>query len=251
MSALYADGRLYDLLYADPEGGEDVDFVLAMARNHPGPVVELACGTGRFIVPLARQGHDVIGLDSSGAMLAEARAKSTALDLSPRLVEGDMRDFALDVSASLVFIAGNSLCHLLTNDDVDACFTSVRRHLASDGRFLIDVFVPEATLLARSPEGRFEYGDYEHPDGGRVEVTYSVRYDKIAQINDVTLFGRHGNDAEENLGTLRMRMFFPQELRALLLHHGFRIENMFGDFRRTPLDTTAAKQVLICTLGRT
>jgi SAM-dependent methyltransferase len=243
VDALYADGRHYDLLY--PGAGADIDFVLREAAKRPGPVLELACGTGRFVVPLARAGHDVVGLDSSPPMLDEARRKASALGLAPRLVAGDMRDFDLDVRPSLIFIAGNSICHLLTNDDVGACFSCVRRHLAVGGRFLIDVFVPDPTLLARPSDTRFPYGAYDDPEGRRVELTCTVRYEPTTQINDVRIFRTSKGGDHEAVGSLRLRMFHPQELRVLLAHHGFRVDETFGDFRETPFGPGSTKQLVI------
>jgi SAM-dependent methyltransferase len=246
LTAIYADGRHYDLLYSDD--GEDIELILRQAKGRPGVVLELACGTGRFVVPLAREGHEVIGIDNSASMLAEARRKASLLGLAPQLIEADMRDFDVDARASLIFIAGNSLCHLCTNDDVAACLSSVRRHLDKGGRFLIDVFVPAADLLARSADERFPYGEYEHPDGGRVVITCSVRYDPIAQLNHVTLFRRIGDRPPEPFGSLCLRMFFPQELQMLLRHHGFRVESVFGDFHGGALTPASTKQLVLCSV---
>jgi len=109
----------YDLIYATRQ--RDVPFYLDMAKETDGPVLELACGTGRILLPLARTGFEVTGLDLSQAMLDKLQAK---LDAEPREVQSrvalkcaNVRDYRFSQKSRLVFCAFNSFLHLMTTDD--------------------------------------------------------------------------------------------------------------------------------------
>jgi SAM-dependent methyltransferase len=142
--AFYAQARLYDLMF--PGSGPAVDFFRAEAQRKGGRVLELGCGTGQKLIPIAADGHPCVGLDSSPEMLAEARRKAKEHGVAVAWAEGDMRDFDLDSTFDLVFNTGNSLLHLQQAQDLVSCFQSVRRHLAAGARFLFDVFNPSVRV---------------------------------------------------------------------------------------------------------
>ncbi|NUT17813.1 MAG: class I SAM-dependent methyltransferase, partial [Hamadaea sp.] len=146
--AFYADARLYDLLF--PGGGPPVDFYRAQAARQGGRVLELGCGTGHKLIPIAADGHSCTGLEFSAGMLAEARRKASERGVAVEWMAGDMRAFDLGRPFDLVFIAANSLLHLHTAEDIVSCFRSVRRHLAPGARFVFDVFNPSVRQLAEA-----------------------------------------------------------------------------------------------------
>jgi SAM-dependent methyltransferase len=113
-----------------------------------GPVLEFAIGTGRVAVPLATRGVDVVGIDLSGDMLAELRAKPDAASITA--VEGDMTTTRIDGEFSLVYLVFNTISNLTTQDEQVACFENAARHLRPGGRFVIENGVPE---LRRLPPG--------------------------------------------------------------------------------------------------
>src|SRR5580693_6452389 len=93
----------------------DVDFYAGLARAADGPLVELAIGNGRVAIPVAQAtGKPVIGIDSSPAMLAQARAGAAAAGVRLDLRQGDMRDLALDEPAALIYCPFRALLHLPT-----------------------------------------------------------------------------------------------------------------------------------------
>ena len=145
--AFYSHARLYDLMF--PRGPR-VDFYLAEARRQGGRVLELACGTGSVLLPIAAEGHPCVGLDLSPHMLAEAQRKAKELGVEVEWTQGDMRSFDLGSTFDFVFIATNSLLHLHETEDLVSCFRSVRRHLAPGARFVFDVFNPSVRLLAEA-----------------------------------------------------------------------------------------------------
>jgi SAM-dependent methyltransferase len=239
---IYRDGRHYDLLYesAYPQ------FWIELAQEYGGPVLELACGTGAKAIPLAQSGLDVTGIDSSDAMLTEARRKAAAANVAVTWHQADMRSFQLGKSYPLILLLANSICHLLTYGDLEACLASVKAHLAPGGRFIVRVFVPNLAYLCKGADAREPFGSYSDPDSGEaVVITNALRYDAATQIRHNQLFYKSGDRSEVAAGDLSMRMYFPQELDALFHYNGFVIEHKYGDTERSPFGADSTTQIFI------
>ena len=238
---IYRDGRHYDRLFGQPY----MPFWLDLARRAGGPILELGCGTGKIAIPLAEAGFAVTGLDLSEAMLAEARAKTRGRDLPIQWVHGDMTRFSLDRRFSLIILPSNNLCHLLSLEEVEGCFGCVRDHLAADGRFAIDVFVPSLKLLGRDSSHVEVMSEYDDPDGrGRVVVTATSIYEADTQIKR-NITRQRFPDGTEVLGHLDLRTFFPQEVEALLKYNGFRILRKYGDYRGAEFGKCSGQQLIV------
>ena len=149
-SEVYGDAVLYDA--EEKQSQNDLPFYLAAARYARGPVLELACGTGRLTLALARAGIDITGLDISAPMLALAGKKAAKEGLKAGLFRGDVRSFRLKRKFKLIFIPFNSMQHLAGRADLERFFASVRAHLAPGGRFILDVFNPHPGYLVRDVE---------------------------------------------------------------------------------------------------
>jgi SAM-dependent methyltransferase len=243
MNGIYHDGRHYDRMFG-PDG--DTAFLLEQARAVGGPVLELACGTGRVLQAMADAGFAATGIDTAPGMLAEARRKSAAKPAQPRYIDGDMRRFRLDERFSLIFVVNNSLCHLLDIAAFEGCMACVREHLAPGGRFVVDVFVPSFRSLLVDPTQRLPLAEYDDPDGaGRVVVTHQSRYDVVTQIKWTKTFHQRPGQATQIEGSLDMRMYFPQELQALLKYNGFRLVAAFGGYQGEPLASNFPRQIYV------
>ena len=243
-SRLYEDGRLYDCMFTT--GGEHASpFWLEQAEQCGGSVLELACGTGAFAIPLARAGHDVTGIDLSEPMLAEAKRKAQAADVKIDWHHGDIRDFHLGRTYSLIFLASNALCHLLDLPALEGCLRCVREHMADSGQFVVSVFVPDQSLLKRRCDEPELLAEYDDPDGrGRTVITTTYQYDPATQIKHITT--RRCIGETEELGTLTMRMYYPQELAALMKYNGFDVVARWADYQRLPFGPASGMQVLVC-----
>ena len=150
--AFYSHAKLYDLMF--PGGGPAVDFYRAEAGRTGGQILELGCGTGHKLIPIASEGYSCVGLDLSSDMLAEARSKADERGVVVEWLQGDMTAFDLGRTFDFVFITANSLLHLHEIDDLVSCFRSVRRHLAPGARFIFDVFNPSLRVLAEADGSR-------------------------------------------------------------------------------------------------
>jgi SAM-dependent methyltransferase len=245
---LYTDGRHYDRMFAGAPG-EGIHFWLVLVNRYGGPVLELGCGTGLKTIPLAHAGFQVTGIDLAADMLEHARRKAAEQGVSVEWVQGDVRAFDLGRKFSLVIFPNNVLCHLLDRPSFEACMGCVKKHLAPYGRFALDVFVPSQELLLDKPGERFPFAEYDDPDGrGRVLVTHSYVYEPHTQIKRTTTHHRVGGE-EEVAGRLDMRMYYPEELDALLHYNGFAIEHKYGGFDQRPFGAQSTQQVIVCRLA--
>ena len=198
---------------------EDVGFYVEEARRSGGPVVELGVGTGRISIPIAADGIQVIGVDSSEGMLAVARERDELAGVELDLRYGDFRDPPVDGTFPLVTIPFRSLLHMQTDADRRAVVRSVHRLLEPGGRFVFDVFCPGPEDVADT-HGRWlerEPGIFERADWDERRRTLILR-----------VRGREAH-AELSLAWLSV-----EEWRELLEAEGFAVEGLYGWFDRTP-----------------
>ena len=251
----YADAALYDYEYRRRRA--DVTFYRAFAKRHfggaPGKILELGAGSGRVTIPLARDGHTVVGVDQSAAMLDKLQARIDALPASVAAritaVSGDLRGFRVPGRFPLAIAAFNVLEHLYTRGEIDACLRSVAAHLEPDGVFVFDVQLPDLAWLIRDPHKRWAKTRFTDPSTKRATY-YSTNhdYDPISQIAIIRLFydPADGSKTTGRVVQLTQRKFFPAELEALVAHAGFRVLERYGDFSFAPLTAAAESQVLVC-----
>lgn len=235
--ALYDIPSLYDMLVPP---GPCERFYRTEAAAAGGPVLELACGTGRLTVPLATAGHDVVGLDASPTMLAAARAKADSADAAITFVAGDMRHFDLGRRFALIVLSCNSLGHLMTREALVDCLRSVTRHLTPGGRFAFDVVNPNVAQLARSARKVVEL-DYGTP----IVVHETAVYDAVTQVRTVHWHIAAPSEHVAWLSPLTLRQIFPQELPLLLEASGLRLLFRHGDFDRGPFCADSPNQICL------
>ncbi|MBO9625493.1 MAG: class I SAM-dependent methyltransferase [Microbacterium sp.] len=134
---LYGDlgSDVYDAMTRADDS--EVREVLRAARRTSGRILELACGSGRLTLPLARLGREITALDSSPRMLNLLRARATGI-AGVRIVEADMSDLVLDGEFGLIVLATTSVT-LLTPPQRARLLDGVRQRLSADGLFLVSV----------------------------------------------------------------------------------------------------------------
>lgn len=241
---LYDNDWLYDLVHEKAPDSEQIAFYERQIASYGQPVLELACGTGNYLVTLSQKDVDISGLDLSEEMLGGAQRRADRQEVETNLVSGDMRNFSLDEKFSLIFIAGNSLQHLNTREEVASCFASVRRHLKPGGRFIVEVFNPSLKLLSRDPNERYFVGEYR-TDNGWVVLNENVRYDAATQINHIDWHYRNQFVNEEQTVSFTMRQFFPQEFDSLFIYNGFTIDEKYGDCDGSQFSSNSPKQIIV------
>lgn len=235
----------YDLHSTGLDG--DVEFYVNHAVDAGSPVLELACGTGRITIPVAEAGIDIVGLDASDEMLRRARDKIAACDAETqsriRLVPGDMRDFSLDRTFTLVMIPFRSFLHLLTPADQRQALRNIRDHLAPEGRLVFNMFDPSVEIIAAhtgpNRPGRQKQGEFRHPEtGSRVIVWDSRTYMPARQRVNVDyiyeVLDDRGRVVETSYNPISLRYVHRWEMQYLLELCGFTVDALYGDFRGGP-----------------
>ena len=235
---------LYDLVHQKPPDSEQVLFYEEAIKRYGQPVLELASGTGNYLVTLAESDFDISGTEKFAERSNISREKAETRNVETNLYNADMRNFNLPNKFRLIFIAGNALQHLKTNSEVASCFASVKRHLLPEGRFIVEIFNPSIELLNRDPNKRYFVGEYR-TDEGWVVIETSVHYDSATQINYINWYYKNQFHKEEQTINFTMRQFFPQELDALFEYNGFQIEAKFGDFDCSDFTNNSAKQIIV------
>jgi SAM-dependent methyltransferase len=249
-----AIARIYDLEHPAARGAE-LRFWDQQARETGGPVLELAAGTGRIAIALARKGRQVTGLELSEGMLERARGRTARLapEAQARLrwVQGDMAGFDLPGERfGLVFVAYNSFWLLPDLATQGRCLDCVRRHLAPAGRFVLDVFPPVADDY-QDESGLAQW--LPLPQKGRTLVRVKdYSFDAASQrgVSAVRYYaGRQGSDAPAKLVAefrYALRLVPPGDVRRLLAAHGFEVEAEFGSYERGPLEESSPRAIYVC-----
>jgi len=251
----FYEPRAYDARVQGVPG--DVEFFLGLAKDADAdghPVLELATGTGRVAIPIARAGVTVVGLDRSKEMLAEAKAKSQDLG-NVRWVKAEMTSFDLPERFGLVFVPFRSFQHLLTVTDQLACLRRVHNHLVPGGRLAIDVFNPDIVVMGQWLG--FKRGgvhkrrdDYVSPASERlVKARESRDYNPANQEVESTFIDEELDDEGAVLSRvyrgLKLRYIFRYEMEHLLARTGFEIEDVFGDCYGSPFGDTSPEMVFV------
>lgn len=222
----------------------DIDFYIEEAERSAGPVLELGCGTGRVLLPIARTGIEIVGVDLSGNMLevCKQRLQLEPEDVQARaeLIRGDMSTIELEKNFRLVTIPFRAYQHLLTVEAQIRTIENVHRLLWPDGHLVLDVFNPSIHALTAENVGE-EFGEepeFELPDGRRVLRRHRiVERDHIDQISSVELIYLviHPDGHRERLiHAFKMRHLFRFEMEHLLARCGFEVMSVFSDFDRKP-----------------
>jgi ubiquinone/menaquinone biosynthesis C-methylase UbiE len=231
----------YDAFYGapGPRIAGDVAFYERVARETGGPVLELACGTGRIALPLAKAGLHVTGVDRSGAMLSIARRKLAAVSASVQerlsFVHQNMTALDLGQRFGFAFVPFRSFQHLLTIDLQRKSLEAIRRHLEPSGRLALHLFDPRLDWLI-DPELILPRLSGTHPETGRRYVGEIVRtsFDHLHQIRrDLWRYAEIGPNGEvlaEDTREMALRWTYRWELRHLLELCGLAVDAEYSDF---------------------
>jgi SAM-dependent methyltransferase len=217
-----------------------LDFYVGLARAAKGPVLDVACGTGRILLPLLQTGVDIEGVDLFEPMLRTLRAKAAALGLSPRLHQADMSNFAVPRRFALVMIPFNAFIHNMTQAAQIRCLELCREHLLPGGMLAFDTFFPSVEIIGVPEKTRVLEGEIPHPDTGLPMRMYDTRtFDRVAQeqhsLNELELLAADGSIAKVYRSQCSARYIYKQEMELLLRVAGFARWEIAGDFDRRPL----------------
>ena len=245
--------RFYDLTHANLTA--DLPFVVQLAAAANGPILELGCGSGRLLLPLARVGYTITGIDSSPEMLARARGRlaqeDTAVQSRVTLHQADMTSFALPDAPpfGLAIIPYNTLFHLDTAQIV-ATLRQVKSCLGANGRLFIDVANP--VDIANTPEDSLLSLEnvLTDPETGELIVHLaSNRLDMAEQTLHITwiydVSAPDGGPVHRTVAHGAYHYRYPHQLELLLQEAGFKLLHLWGDYDQSPYDETSDRLLLL------
>jgi len=236
------DGQYYDNVFKERS---DIKMYKKLALEFGSEILEIGIGTGRVGIELAKEGHSVTGIDFSEEMMKVGKAKAELAGVEVTFYNADMRDFNLQKQFDMIIIPINTITHLLTFEDIKKFFHSVRTHLKSEGRFIIDYFNPNFAFLPNVFSQPFVFNQFHNPNSNAlIEVIAENKYHCDTQITEFRLSYRQ-NGSEIKQGSLEMRIFYPQELKNYLMLCGFAIEAHYGDYECNLFNEDSKRNIII------
>jgi SAM-dependent methyltransferase len=244
------EASFYDRLYNPTD---DLKLYEWFARGLDGPILECACGTGRVTIPLARAGHDVTGVDVSGAMLRVAKSKLRRQPEWVRkrvtLVKADIRTMRLGTKFDACMVAFFALQHLLTEDDFSRALSRMREHLKPGGRLMFVVFNPDLTR-PEAVQRLDKVIEFKHG----IAMRYSTQwFDRPSRIT----YGWHVYDFVGPTGSVRrlvspfkLKYHFRADVERLLKGSGFEVTGVFGGYDRVRFTRGSPVMVFIARARR-
>ena len=231
---------------------DDVPFYTEYARQCGGEVLECACGTGRVLIPIAQTGIKVTGFDISDEMLRVARKKIEKLDQRTKdniiLLRADLAHFDLHKKFSFIFIAFRSFQSLLTRKEQGACLECVHNHLTDDGVFILDLFAPHHNLLAQEKRSMYLGRFYDKENGVYItrhaEDHYNLANQTLKEERFYEWIDKKGV-FHQHIWTFELSYLFRYEAELLLEKYGFRVEDVFGDFKKSSYNYYSGEQIFV------
>ncbi len=239
--------RFFDADYAGYT--DDLAVIEAFARRTGGPLLELGCGTGRALIPLAEAGYRVTGVDLSPEMLRIAQSKAARLTDRVTLIQGDYAGVPLGGPYRFAFVLMNTFLHLLTQTDQLRALRHWRDHLEPGGLLLVDVFHPDVGQLANL-DGRMEWDrSWSDPATGVTVMKFVTRTASLAmQTLHVTLIYDEvmpDGQVRRTLVPYDIRYVWRFEAELLLDKAGFDLEDVYGDWGLNPFEDESDRMILV------
>ena len=251
--------KYYDGAYAAKPDLVDLSFYVELSKRIGSPILEMGCGTGRVLLPIARTGIEIAGLDSADAMLEILRNHIAAepIEVQKRigLHQGDMRNFRGQSKYPLVMIPFRPMQHMYTVEDQIQALETAKFHLQDDGILAFDVFFPKFELLTANIG--VEMPEMEWPDPSQPSRTVRRYFkkeavDKVNQIFSFTFIYRtYEGDTlflEEN-ESFRLGYYTDPHLKALFRIVGLEVLEEYGSFTKAPLDNNATDMIFLLKKG--
>jgi ubiquinone/menaquinone biosynthesis C-methylase UbiE len=237
----------YDLMHRYVK---DISFYVKEAKKAKGKVLEIACGTGRLTIPIAKAGVDITGLDYSKDMLAVLRKKIKGMKNKPKIKYGDMRTFKLKDRFNLIFVPFNSFLYLKTQEDQLKALKNFKKHLKKGGKLIVNIFFPNMELILKKNNKliREKSKDFKNPaTGNKIRAWVLPKYDVVNQSVYYTEILKEFK-GKKVVRTIKlpafMRYIWKNEFELLLQLAGFKKWKLYGGFKYQKL-TPKREQVWI------
>lgn len=247
--------NIYDLIapFYDVEHAqfnEDLDMYQNFAELCGGRLLELACGSGRVLVPLARAGYELTGVDTSASMLELARQQlqESGVATRCRLVEQNICTMALGQRFHLAFIALGSFAHLTLRKEQQQALANIHGHLYPGGTFIIDISNAEARYMEELSGQILHQGTWQRSDGTYLTHFVSPASSTQKHLLELTHFyDQHsqGGTVQRTIATTHLYLFERNEIELLLEQAGFVVKDIYGDYDFNPYLLESPRMICI------
>lgn len=240
-----SDAYFYDYFATGLDG--DCTFYFEQAKKYGSPILELGCGTGRILIPIAQAGINIVGLDRSEAMLSIAKQKISILSPEVQnnieLIKGDMRNFSINKKFNLVIIPYRSFLYLLTPEDQKSTLKCIHKHLVDNGKLIFNIFDPDLEIITEhfSSLGSClkKQDEFINPETGNKVILWDTRqYNPENQTLDQYFIfeeiNKQGFVVSKSYAPLHIRYIHRYEMQFLLELCGYKIDALYGDFQGGP-----------------
>jgi SAM-dependent methyltransferase len=238
----------YDIEHAHFD--EDLTLYMNFAGLCGGPLLELACGSGRLLVPLAREGYELTGVDSSPSMLNLAREALEQAGVAARckLVQENMYSLHLGQQFRLAFIALGSFGHVCTRKEQRQTLATVRNHLTPRGKFILDISNADVRYMEHLSGQLLHQGTWQRDDGAMLSHFVSPASSPSRHFLELTHFyeeHRQGEAVKRTVIRTHLYLFERNEVELLLEEAGFVITNVYGDYELNPFEHDSPRMIFI------
>jgi len=242
-----AFARFYDTIYHELRDDTDHQFFLDKIAATKGKVLEIGVGTGRFFIDALNSGADAYGIDVSREMLNVLKDK-----LSPanhrRLSQQSITEFRLEEKFNLILAPFRVIMHVLDKESQLKALNNVFDHLAPEGTYIFDTFVPNPEHLAKGMNKVTDF-EGEHAPGQALRRIVSTSPDIVNQLIEIHFRLEWQEDGREHAEDwhLPLRFFFRYELEHLLERSLFgKSYEIHGDYKGNPLSKDSKEFIVIC-----
>ncbi len=238
----------YDIEHAHFD--EDVSLYLNFAELSGGPLLELACGSGRLLVPLACEGYELTGVDSSRSMLdlAQHALEEAGVAKQCTLIQENMCTMRLGQKFRMAFIALGSFGHICTRREQRQTLAVVHDHLTVGGRFVLDISNTDVRYMEQLSGQVLHQGTWKHEDGTMLSHFVSPASSPTQHLLELTHFyeeHQQGQAVHRTVITTHLYLFEKNEVELLLEEAGFEITDVFGNYEFNPFEHESPRMIFI------
>ncbi|MCB0081153.1 MAG: methyltransferase domain-containing protein [Caldilineaceae bacterium] len=235
----YDNPAWYD---AENNWAPDDDYYLTLAKRIGGPVLDVACGTGRLTRAIAGAGIAITGIDLMAPMLARARALSNNLPIS--WIQADCRTMQLAQRFRLALMTGHAFQHLITNEEQEALLTTLHQHLDEGGRFAFEIRNPmDCDWMDTDWE---KWRTFTDEDGLTVEVWTKSTYDQHQLLEYIEFQRKVLETGVVHEAESLLRYTDVEQLNTRLNKCGFTVVEQYGNWMRHPLIYDSPEIITVC-----
>ncbi len=238
----------YDIEHAQFE--DDLDMYRNFAQLRSGPLLELACGSGRLLLPLAGDGYELVGVDSSATMLKLAREALEQVGLAERcrLVQQDMSTMKLGQTFSMAFVALGSFAHLTSRRQQQQALAAIRAHLTVGGLFILDISNADVRYMENLSGQVLHQGTWSQEDGTMLTHFVSPASSQTQHLLELTHFydvHTQGGPVQRTVISTHLYLFERSEMELLLEGADFAIKEVYGDYDLGPYEHESPRMVFL------